>query len=275
MITGKFESNEEILELLKKNDILIYGAGYIAKLFIKILKDYDLVRNVRSFVVTQIEKEEWENIPIRSIDEIKKNDSEIICIATHESIKKEIEDELVRRHFNNYIWIFPYMKRLMYHSEIDRGVEVPVGKILKANLGDYRIAVRYYTLEHMKDIEPNQVYLKVFSTFSNGQTSRKRFEAFKDLSANWNENGYNAATPVLLDKEFKILDGAHRFSLAVYYEMDTLVCDVCTESVDLSKYEEEAVFMTENTLIDAGLTEEEKNEVLKIQNMLKEKCRRS
>ena len=177
-----------ISSFLEGKKIVIYGIGYVARKFYHALVAQGLDSNVEYFVVSQRRGEQtaMNGIDVRVIQELKAGDDTMICIAVHETRRKEIEKLLENKNIKNYIWISPYdLAELFYGKPKEEAVPIPVNKIIRS-CKDYRFAVKYLAIENYFGINDYgyDIYLKAQQLNCEKQTATKRLKAFLDLIDN-------------------------------------------------------------------------------------------
>lgn len=219
-----------ISSFLEGKKIVIYGIGYVAQKFYHALVAQGLDSNVEYFVVSQRigEQTAMNGINVRVIQELKAGDDTMICIAVHETGRKEIEKLLENENIKNYIWISPYdLAELFYGKPKEKAVPIPVNKIIRS-CKDYRFAVKYLAIENYFGINDYgyDIYLKAQQLHCEKQTATKRLKAFLDLIDNWERFGYHPDSRILLDENYEVLDGAHRTILAEYFNVGKVNCDM-------------------------------------------------
>ncbi len=82
----------ELIEIIKSNDIAIYGAGEVGKKLYHILKIHNLHQRVKCFVVSDatVSSSNIEGVPLRTVSDLV-GENVFILLAVHEVIKSEIE----------------------------------------------------------------------------------------------------------------------------------------------------------------------------------------
>lgn len=254
------QKKSEILKVLEGNRIIIYGAGYMAKMFYKALSKSGIDRNVEFFVVSSKHKKTKTlyGTEIKTIDEIKIDSNVLICVAVHEMLKDEIQEILKQKRLINYVWISPEIcAELFFDVPYKRNVKVSVNKICQENI--YSILVRYLAIENYfgKNNYGYEIYTKVQGKLFGEAAAGRRLLSFCKLINDWKSKGCVLDTNILLDKNFEILDGAHRIALARYYQMEEINCDIYDCTLHSSEWREDKLFLKEDTLILFGFTDEE------------------
>lgn len=254
------QKNSKILKDLEENRIVIYGAGYMAKMFYKALSKLGIDRNVEFFVVSSDHKKmkTLYGTEIKTIDEIKIDSNVLICVAVHEMLKDEIQEILKKKKLINYVWISPDIyAELFFGIPYNKNVKVSVNKICQENI--YSILVRHLAIENYfgKNNYGYDIYTKVQRKLLGEAAAERRLLSFCKLIYDWKSKGCILDRNILLDKNFEILDGAHRIALARYYQMKEINCDLYDCTLHSSEWREDKLFLKEDTLILFGFTDEE------------------
>lgn len=221
----------DLMQYIKNNKFNIYGTGYISNRFYKMLSDYNITKNISNFYETKTPpNKEFYGKKVMSIDELATN-SDLICLAVHETNKSDIEKELKMRNIKKYIWIYPYLIPLFLGEPIKRNISIPMSNIVK-NCIDYRLAIRYLAIEqyYEKNDIGYDLYIRAHSLNSNKDTSENRLKNFISLIENWDINGYNNKDLISIDEKYKLIDGTHRMALAIYHGMKSIECNIFNSS---------------------------------------------
>lgn len=244
----------ELIRIIQNNKIVIYGTGYAAKSFYTALKIRGMDRRVVSFAVTSIDKA-GKNIydkPVKVIDDLLKNMSELyICIAVHETIKDEIQRYLDAKGINQYVWVHPFIYDLAFGMPIEQCVEVQIKNIIKTQgIDNYVLSIRYLAIEnyYKKNDIGYKIYFKALCLQCNAETARKRLNSYIDLISEWDKNGYHKEFPILIDSQNRLIDGAHRLSLACYHGMSSISCSIYPYSDYYNKILRSNHFLSLSTL---------------------------
>lgn len=100
--TGEYE--EKLLQkLCKEKEIVLYGAGWLGKIFLSYLKKNHLTDNLMAFVVSDIKgnEKEIEEIPVITLRELE-NKKPYILVVVGENYQAEVEKELKKNNYENY-----------------------------------------------------------------------------------------------------------------------------------------------------------------------------
>lgn len=255
------ENKIDILNIVRNYRIVIYGTGYVAMGFYKALAVWKLDSNIECFVVSQKEEalESLNGIDIKSIDEFKNDKNKIICIAVHEAIKNEIEEILKEKGITNYIWIkTDFLTELILGNPIKSNVRISVDRIIQ-KCSDYRIAVRYLAIEQYfgKNDYGYDIYKKAQELHCGAKTAKKRLLSFCKLIQNWKSHGYQSNYKIQIDENNELLDGVHRTTLARYFQMDEVMCDIFKASPYYFEWRGSNIFLTDSKIQEVGYTTKE------------------
>lgn len=238
-----------LIRSLKKGNVIIYGTGYVATCFYRSMKERNLAEYIVCFVTTTGSDQMIDNLSVKSIDEIEKDDSFLFCVAVHESIKDEIISTLKEKGFKNYIWIYPYQYAMMLGNPVKLKYETPVRTLLEKGARDFGMAVRYLAIEEYygKNAVGFEIYKKFMSLHCSENTAEKRVDNFKQLIYKWDKDGYDEKQTIGVMEDGQIIDGRHRLALACYYGQQVVVCDVYPASKKLEEiHSKETLLMEEN-----------------------------
>lgn len=253
--------NSKIIDILKNNNIIVYGIGHVAMKFYKSLVICGLDKNIECFVVTQKTEitDEIDGIKIKSIDDIESDKNTVICIAVHEAIRNEVEEILNKNKILDYIWINPHLlTELVLDEPIKKSVRIPIDNIIKQNR-DYRIAIRYLAIENYfgKNTYGYDIYKRAQELYCGQKTAESRLASFCNLIHNWELYGYQSDYAILIDESFRLIDGAHRITLAKYHQNKGIICSVFRDFQCFSEWLGSAALSTKSIIQNAGFDYEE------------------
>lgn len=220
------ELKEEWSHLIKdEEEIYIFGAGKYGKGIWKLLKDSGKEQNVSGFLVS-----DQHNNPkmidekmVYAIDSIR-NKNAFILIAVSDQYQEEILSMLEKLQFHNVVNAYKYT--FLDWNDVDI---VEVHTLLQMQYANekfcrYDIAVRLLAIEEYfgKNTFGVSLYKKMQSQrvrSGYGEISKERFAR---LIMSWEKNGYDSDSEIIVDKNLRIIDGAHRVALAIYYGLTYL-----------------------------------------------------
>lgn len=215
---------EEIMNSLKRNKFIVYGAGGHAEKFIKVVKKEGLENN---FLGTAISKRNLTNPINKCIEDIDKN--KLIIIAAHDRNSAEMESNLIRLGFRNYKVIYPYMTEICFGEPYKKNVTLDVDVFLKECQYANYLAIYYLAIEcaDKKNSYGKNMYLKVMGMSSEVQTAQNRWNEIIKRTNNYRKTKEPEKYPIKVNVEQKyILDGFHRMALAKYFHIRTLNADL-------------------------------------------------
>ena len=251
----------ELIDIIKNNKIVIYGAGYVAKNFYKALKVRGLCDRVVCFIVSEIGNgvEELYGIPVKEAKDLINQKDLYICIAVHETIRNEIEEYLSKYDVDKYIWIHPYIMELALGEVIAYHKPVKIKEIMQDQKYDeykYAVAIRYLAIENFynKNNIGYQIYLKALNLQCEKETAKKRLNSFIRLITNWDERGYQEEYDILIDERKRLIDGTHRLSLACYHKMEWIYCNIFPYSPNYGQFLKKNHFLSIETLLENHFT---------------------
>lgn len=251
---------DDINGIMKNNRIAIYGTGFVAMKFYDVLVKRGLGKEIECFIVSKKEsgQNEIRKMKICSIDEFENKDGLIICVAVHEVSRDEIEKILDSKKIKNYIWIYPYLYDLALGSPLKRGVPVPVKKIVR-QCHNYRIAIRYLAVENYfgKNSYGYDIYRKAQEISCGKISAEKRLESFCRLIQNWENDGYNNDSRILISEDFALIDGIHRTTLARYFKLEEVACDIYKNTGYYAAWMGSGALLARDKVLEAGFTKEE------------------
>lgn len=267
----RINNTSELLQMLQKNKVVIYGAGYVAVRFFQAIKKHDLTDNVLCFVTTSGSNKALEGLDVKNIHEIKEFKDVPVCIAVHESIRDEIAEGLQKEGFIKYVWIYPFMNELMFGTPV-QGVRIPLKDIWAMNRENFAIAARYLVIEnyYTKGGNGNELYKKSMALYSDEKTAEKRLRKFIELITNWDLEGYQKNNSIMLLENGCIIDGLHRIALAIYHKQDDIVCDVFPTPDDGKGIHEQTVSLTKDSLLEAQFKDIEIRELERVNGLISE-----
>lgn len=228
----------------------------------------------------------------------KKLSSELplLCIAVHESLRADIE-KLLSDAGLDFEWIYPNYLELAWNIRTSVAVDIPIQAILQRQEPDQAwISVRYAALKEClagngdgpasalqesviekqngpastlqecfvgrQDGPASTLYVKAASLFSKPETARQRLVYAAEITKHILKEGYDRSRPILIDNNYRIIDGLHRLAGSVLAGCKTVPCLVVEVSDRFNEYFPEENRLTEAAQEKAGLTPEEK-EMLK------------
>jgi len=263
-------NTDELKIIMLSRECVIFGAGYVAQRFFKALCRQNLDYNVKAFITsspTNIMK--IDNIPVLSIEELKRYTNPIILIAVHEAVVSQIEATLLESGYGEYIWVYPFLYEVMLGTPDVSTVKMKI--IRKANIDNIMLPVRYLAIEQYygKNYFGYDIYKKAsFILNPSSEVVEKRLENFVKLIKNWEKNGYDSSKRVTILENGMVIDGSHRISLALYHNLKEIECNVYPATVPYSEIHNPAVIPPIADLGLLGFTQFEQSVIIDVNNRL-------
>ncbi len=263
----------KLLEQITQQNIVVYGAGHIARKFLKAMKIYHCDQNVLCFIVSSPGQDEKtiDGIPIRTIDWLTEHKDLLVCIAVHEALQYDITVTLQTIGVSRYIWIYPCLYELLLGLPVRTNVKIDLDDIVRTCMGDYRLAIRYAAIEQYfgKNEIGFDMYKRAQALHSSPETAEERLTAFCRLIEEWQKNGYDEQSRIAINTGYEIIDGNHRVALARYYGQKKIVCDVYAKRIDITELHGENAMLTDKVLLTEGFGGQEMKYLDKMRRMIK------
>lgn len=270
---GDHISSAQLLEQIAKQNIVVYGAGHIARKFLKVLKLYHYDQNVLCFVVSFPEQSEKmiEGIPVKAIEWLAGHKDLLVCIAVHEALRHDIAVTLQNIGISRYIWIHPCLYELMLGQPVETDVKVDLDDIVRTCVDDYRLAIRYAAIEQYfgKNEVGFAMYRRAQALHSSSETAKERLAAFCRLIEKWQKDGYDEKSRIAINTGYEVIDGNHRVALARYYDQKQIVCDIYEKRIAVTELHGENAMLTERVLLREGFDDREMKYLDEINRMIK------
>ena len=262
----------ELLEIIKRNDIAIYGAGEVGKKLYHILKIQNLHQRVKCFVVSSVSASGMsiEGVPLRAVSDLA-DENIFILLAVHEVIKSEIEEHLRMLHLSNHVWIYPNIWEIAFGMPLEVHTKIRVRDILRRQQADgyYAAAIRYLAIEnyYKKNDIGYRAYVKMQQIHCEEKTAVKRLESFLHLIEDWERCGYREECDIMTDTDSRLFDGLHRFGLACYHEMEEIYAKVFPSVSFYAQVVSEKIYINREMLAE-HFTGEEKEAIYDAQERM-------
>lgn len=254
-------NSAQILEQIAGKKIVVYGAGHVARKFLKALKLYHYDKNILCFIVSKSGQNEKtiEGIPVKTVDWLAGNKNIPIYVAVHQSLWHEIAETLRTIGISNYIWIYPYLYEMLLGLPIKTNIKVDLKDIIQTCTDDYRLAIRYAAIEQYfgRNEVGFELYIRAQALQSSPETAKERLIEFCKLIKKWQESGYDAKNRIFINQNYEIIDGVHRVALSRYCSQHQVVCDMFRTDIGAIELHGENVMLTDRILSLAGFSDEE------------------
>ena len=249
------EKPDRLLAEIKERGCALYGTGYVAETVWKIFEEKNMTDAVRFFVETKKTKDFFHGVPVYSLKDAPLGEGPVVCIAVHDAVKDEIRNSLKSVYNGQAEWIYPYLKKWAY-GDVLYEREIPLKELIAAQAEEnFWITVRYAALaEHLETGERGtaaEIYLKTQSAFTDSKTAEARLERLYGFSPDFDTD------PIVIDTEYRVIDGLHRAAAALCFGKKTIKCAVVRASDMFDKLLTDANRITPEAQRRAGLTEEE------------------
>ena len=131
---------------------------------------------------------------------------------------------------------------------------------------DYRLAIRALVIDQYygKNDLGYDIYVKTQSFHCEENTAKKRLNSFIRLIESWDKQGFDNTSRPKVSKDYEVLDGAHRITLARYHQMKTISCDVY-EIENGKSFRNDEVDITDGILRKSTLSPEEIDMIISTQ----------
>lgn len=256
------------LSELAEKEIIIYGTGYVGHKFLRVLQEYGLDHRVRCFAVTRKPEKELkvDGIPVCDIGSLPLNENTLICLAVHDSLREEVE-RAVKKRTEQYMWIYPKLYEWLLGEAEQTNVQVEVGSILKNYKEDVRLAVRLAAIEQQegKNSVGFDYYIRAQMLHCDEYTARKRLKRFRKLVTDWETLSPSSIPPLSLNRDYEMIDGNHRLSLAVYYGQKKILCNIYPTKLRVEEIHDPAAMMKKITMKERCFNLEEMQKLEEIQ----------
>ena len=217
---------EEWDKLLQNEEkIYIYGAGKYGKKLFRQLKQDGKGDCVYGILVSDRagNPERVGDKPVIQINELKKKD-DLILIAVSDQYQDEIIRELKKMQFTKFVNAYKFTF-LEYEDEKTIDV-IDVWEILQKQYVDARfcrldIIVKFLAIEEY--FGENDFGMSLYRSMQSARIRPEYAdiaeERFRALIKSWEENGYDADSPIVVSRDYRIIDGSHRLALALYFRL--------------------------------------------------------
>ena len=242
-------------QLNKAQNIYIYGAGKIGKRTLSLIARYDCLSKVKAFLTTIPPSENDVNlvngIPVIGIDALS-DEAATIFIAVTDAWQEEILRELNKRSLNNYALVYKYSFLL---EELEQPNEIPsfafidtrellVQQFIDGNFNRLDVIVRVLAVENYygKNDYGMNLYGKMQRArnlnINNGKYDELAVPRFEALIESVEKNGFDASSEIIVDRNLKLVDGAHRIALAIFHHIKEVKIRVVDEDKSGIRYGE-------------------------------------
>ena len=266
-----------LLKTIQARSVVLFGTGFVAEKIVHTLAEQGLEDCIRGFVVSKAVTTSFKGKPVWSLEQYSEfvmsqkrinllPELPLLCIAVHESLRATVEQSLCKAGLD-FVWIYSNYLELAWGPFSSFVVDIPIQTILQRQDSDQAwISVRYAALKECLsgkwDGPASALYVKAASLFSKPETARQRLAYATEVARDMIVWGYDRNRPILIDSNYRIIDGLHRLACSVLAGCRTVPCLVVKADERFQEYFPEENRLTEAAQAKAGLTPEEK-EILK------------
>lgn len=261
---------QTLLKTIRERGAVLFGTGFVAKLVFDTLTELELDSFIRGFVVSRnagdvfCDRPVWNLVQYAAyVKEKEQNAVPLLCIAVHASLRESVEGVLQKNGIEDFVWMYPYYLELAWGPCTLFVVDVPLRRILHRQVEDQAwISVRYAALKEQLsgcgDGPASALYVKAISLFSRPETTRERLAYAAAMAKGVTEKGFDRNCPILIDSQYRIIDGLHRVAAAVLAGSKTVPCLVAEEKDRFAQFFSEENRLTAAAQTKAGFTREER-----------------
>ncbi len=265
---------EELLEQLKTNKFVIFGAGFAAEMFYRALKLANADENLLFCVVTKaVSGQEFHGRPVISLDEARITEETPVCLAVHEAAAGSAFRAL-EPYKDRTVWVYPYLPELLYGKPVRTEKQYPLaGLLAKQDKEEYWLAVRYAAVRdylavrlHPEGTDPGvereyrktkEIYLRALSLHCGKDTALLRASRMEETALSIARDGFREDCPVKIDTNGRIIDGLHRIACAAYLGLESVPAAIYQASPVYDELFGDKNRLPAKTLSEANFTVEE------------------
>ncbi len=247
MIFQDIVNAKDLVEYIKNNSIIIYGAGFVANFFYSLLSELIISERVQFIITSNGGGFFRDNIPIKAVENDIPNKEILVCVAVHESSRQEVFETLKENGFTNYLWIYPFLYDIWLGEPVRKNVKIEVKKIWENKRDKYATAVRYLAIKQYfgEDSHGYELYKKAMILPQKKVTVDKRLCSFINMVKEWKKKGYDQNKKIRILDDYFLVDGNHRLAAAIYFGQKYLNCDIYAKEnkldIEMVPYEKRLV----------------------------------
>ena len=267
LISGAQEDIFGPLPEVLQEPFYVFGTGYVAGVFMEALKLHGIEGRVKAFLVSDKGgRDTFMGRPVLAVRGLSGKAPDVpVCAAVHEAVLPEILKETQAAGLDT-VWIYPELSQLLYGRPLHDRVMLPLDDILsRQSRQDYWIALRLLAARDLtsgaQESAGCSLYVRALSLFSSQASAEKRLEHFKELIASVREDGWDPAKPVLLDEDYRVIDGLHRIALAKLLGQENISCRIYRRSPVYDRVITERTRLHASVLEQAGLSQQEREQL--------------
>ena len=268
-------TEEKIKNKIKSGRAVLFGTGFAADLFCRVFADD--VPGIRCALVSGKPSEEsFHGIAVKSLDDFDENGLSGLSVlaAVHESNLREVVRALKGKGAEDIIWVCPAVYEKAFGSPVKRQKLVPAKAFFNAEGADeYWLELRYGAVkDFFEGTDSNsELYKKGMGLYSLPGTVEKRLKEAGKLAASVKKYGLLKDRPILVDEDFRVIDGMHRLACALYSGQREIPCDIIKKTEKTEELLGARVKASERSLIEAGFSGEEISKLKALKAEIREK----
>ena len=271
----------ELKRILRERGGVLFGAGYVAGLFLSALEESSLPGRIRCCFVSGrpagpplrgIPVFAWDRETVRAACGAGRP-APLLCIAVHEAALETVRQTIGDGWPGPCAWIYPNLFELAF-GPFGETRTLAAEEILSGfSPEDGWLAARYAAAGpalagDLSDAPETSLYLKAQAAFAGAETARLRLAACRRLAESFAGRGFDPAHPILLDGRGRVIDGLHRLALALRCGAARVPCRAAGGSALYEAFFDERVRFTARVRAGCGLTEEEERAFARAQRAL-------
>ena len=242
-------NTEDFLALVRNNKTVIFGAGYVADTLWEALQIHHAADRVTGFMVSQgSDLAEKHGLPVRLIQDVRPEGC-LVLIAVHEAGRSEVMDLLDKAGFHERVFVYPLLHELIYGRPVAEKELRLEDLLAKQNPDHYWLAARLCGVLGQRDL-----YCRAMAVHSSMRTAEKRYDELQKLKASMSAKGYDRKYSILIDTDFRIIDGLHRTVLAACCGMTEIPARIVKSSPSYERLLNDTNFLPGSRLAEFGLS---------------------
>ena len=228
------ELRDEWSEVLNRScTIYIYGAGKVGKRIFHLIKRENKQQKVKGFLVSNLDgnPSNIEGIPVYQVDAVSEKDT-LVLLSVTDIYQNEILETLKEKAFSNILYAYKY-SFLEYEGEEKETpdtITIDLRELLMQQFlqgGGENQFLRYDIIVRLLAVEDYYGLNDIgFGLYKKMQDLRVRpgyssyaVKRYLELISSVENNGYIEDSEIIVDRNLRLLDGAHRIALAIYYKV--------------------------------------------------------
>ena len=242
-------NTEDFLALVRNNKTVIFGAGYVSDTLWEALQIHHAADRVTCFMVSRRgDLTEKHSLPVRLIQDVRPDGCPVL-IAVHEAGRREVMDLLDKAGFHERVFVYPLLHELIYGRPVAEKKIRLKDLLAKQNPDHYWLAARLCGVLGQRDL-----YCRAMAVHSSMRTAEKRYDELQKLNASMSARGYDRKYPILIDTDFRIIDGLHRTVLAACCGMTEIPARIVKSSPSYERLLNDTNFLPGSRLAEFGLS---------------------